>query len=124
MSPSPLKHPKAVQSLTIHSTDTDLDGRKRSGLMDDPESKVVGHLFSGRYQALVVEGSGSGYLKTVCDYVHLNPVRAKLLKARDKLSDYRWSSYGEYLKPSRDRPPWLRVERLPGDWGIPKIMRD
>jgi hypothetical protein len=67
-----------------------------------------------------VNGSGSGYLKTVCDYVHLNPVRAKLVNAEDKLSDYRWSSYGEYLKSSRDRQPWLRVERLLGEWGIPK----
>jgi len=40
--------------------------------------KVFGHLFSGRYQALPVDGSGSGYLRTACDYVHLNPVRAKL----------------------------------------------
>ena len=37
--------------------------------------KLFGHLFSGRYKALVVDGSGTGYLKTVCDYVHLNPVR-------------------------------------------------
>ncbi len=42
--------------------------------------KLFGHLFSGRYKALVVDGSASGYLRTVCDYVHLNPVRAKLLK--------------------------------------------
>src|ERR1700729_1830036 len=41
--------------------------------------KLFGHLFSGRYKALVVDGSGSGYLKTVCDYVPLNPVRARLL---------------------------------------------
>ncbi len=41
--------------------------------------KLLGHLFSGRYKALVVDGSGNGYLKTVCDYVHLNPVRAKLI---------------------------------------------
>ena len=41
--------------------------------------KLCGHLFAGRYKALVVEGSGNGYLRTVCDYVHLNPVRAKLL---------------------------------------------
>jgi len=34
--------------------------------------KVFGHLFSGRYKALVVDGGGNGYLKTVCDYVHLN----------------------------------------------------
>jgi len=42
--------------------------------------KLFGHLFSGRYRALIVDGSGSGYLKAVCDYVHLNPARAKLLK--------------------------------------------
>jgi REP element-mobilizing transposase RayT len=42
--------------------------------------RVFGHLFSGRYKALVVDGSGSGYLKTVCDYVHLNPVRAGLVR--------------------------------------------
>jgi REP element-mobilizing transposase RayT len=38
--------------------------------------KLCGHLFAGRYKALVVERSGNGYLRTVCDYVHLNPVRA------------------------------------------------
>ena len=42
--------------------------------------RLSGHLFSGRYKALVVDGSGTGYLRTVCDYVHLNPARARLLK--------------------------------------------
>ena len=32
--------------------------------------RLFGHLFSGRYKALVVDGSGNGYLKSVCDYVH------------------------------------------------------
>jgi REP element-mobilizing transposase RayT len=27
--------------------------------------KFFGHLFSGRYKALIVDGSGNGYLKTV-----------------------------------------------------------
>src|ERR1700727_3073008 len=30
--------------------------------------KLFGHLFSGRYKSLIVEGSSTGYLKTVCDY--------------------------------------------------------
>jgi len=47
--------------------------------------KLFGHLFSGRYKSLVVDGSGTGYLKTVCDYVHLNPARAKLLRAQQRL---------------------------------------
>ena len=53
---------------------------------------------SGRYKALLVEGSGHGYLKSVCDYVHLNPARARLLRAEQSLSVYRWSSYPEHLK--------------------------
>jgi hypothetical protein len=34
-------------------------------------------------RVILVDGSGDGYLKTVCDYVHLNPVRAGLLGAED-----------------------------------------
>jgi hypothetical protein len=47
--------------------------------------KLFGHVFSGRYKAQLVEGSGNGYLRTACDYVHLNPVRKRLLKAEDRL---------------------------------------
>src|SRR5258706_521043 len=82
--------------------------------------KDFGHLFSGRYKALIVDGSGSGYLKSVCDYVHLNPVRAKLLSRRQRLSTFRWGSYPEYLKPASGRRPWLRVDRLFGEHYIPK----
>ena len=49
--------------------------------------KEFGHLFSGRYKALIVDGSGNGYLKTACDYVHLNSVRAKLLKPKQPLEE-------------------------------------
>src|SRR5579863_6396812 len=77
--------------------------------------KQCGHLFAGRYKALIVDGSGDGYLQTVCDYVHLNPVRAKMLADNQKLFAYRWSSCREYLKPPRKRPPWLRVDRLLGE---------
>ena len=82
--------------------------------------KLFGHLFSGRYKSLVVDGSGNGYLRTVCDYVHLNPVRAKLLRPEQKLTDFMWSSWPDYLKPPEQRPRWLRVDRLLGELGIPK----
>jgi REP element-mobilizing transposase RayT len=82
--------------------------------------KEFGHLFSGRYKALIVEGSGNGYLKTVCDYVHLNPARAKVLKPEQRLSAFGWSSYPQYLAAPSRRPSWLRVDRLLGEWGIPK----
>ncbi len=82
--------------------------------------KLFGHLFSGRYKSLVVDGRGTGYLKTVCDYVHLNPVRAKLIGPEEKLGAYRWSSYRAYLWPARRRPRWLRVDRLLGEYRVPK----
>jgi REP element-mobilizing transposase RayT len=82
--------------------------------------KLFGHLFSGRYKALPVDGSGTGYLKSACDYVHLNPARAKLLTRQQKLSAFRWSSYPQYLQGRSARPSWLRVDRLLGEHGIPK----
>jgi REP element-mobilizing transposase RayT len=81
--------------------------------------KLFGHLFSGRYKSLVVDGSGNGYLRTVGDYVHLNPVRAKLLASEQPLTTFRWSSYPEYLKEPGNRPSWLRVDRLLGEHGVP-----
>ena len=50
--------------------------------------KLFGHLFSGRYKSLIVDGSGSGYLKSVGDYVHLNPARAKLVAADALLQSF------------------------------------
>lgn len=82
--------------------------------------KLFGHLFSGRYKAVVVEGSGDGYFKTGCDYVHLNPVRAGLLTEKGDLREYPWSSWPEYLKRPGQRWPWLRVDRLLGEYRIRK----
>ncbi len=82
--------------------------------------KVFGHLFSGRYKSLIVDGSGNGYLRTVCDYVHLNPARAKLVRPGQALRDFEWSSWPEYLKSPAKRWPWLAVNRLLGEHHIPK----
>jgi REP element-mobilizing transposase RayT len=52
-----------------------------------------GHLFQGRYRAILCEKDS--YLLELSVYIHLNPVRAKLVKDP---AEYRWSSYREYLK--------------------------
>src|ERR1039458_6601445 len=80
--------------------------------------KLFGHVFSGRYKALIVEGSGNGYLKTACDYVHLNPIRAGLVGQEDRLLAYSWSSLVWYLAAPEHRPSWIRVDRLLGERGI------
>ena len=80
--------------------------------------ELFGHVFSGRYKALLVDGSGTGYLKSACDYVHLNPVRAKLVSQQERLLAYPWSSLVWYLAAPQHRPSWMRVDRLLGEHGI------
>lgn len=80
--------------------------------------KLTGHVLSGRYKAQLVDGSATGYLRTACDYVHLNPVRARLLRADDRLLAYPWSSFALYMAAREHRPKWLCVERLLGEHGI------
>jgi REP element-mobilizing transposase RayT len=76
-----------------------------------------GHLFQGRYKAQVIDERSPGYLRVACDYVHLNPVRARLVPPGERLESYRWSSYGDYLRRGKERPAWLRVDRLLGEYG-------
>jgi len=66
--------------------------------------KLFGHLFSGRYKSLIVDRSGSGYLKSVGDYVHLNPARAKLVVADAPSKSFAWSSWPAYLLARSKRP--------------------
>ena len=84
--------------------------------------KFTGHLFSGRYKSLLVGGQG-GYLRTVSEYVHLNPGRAQLVPAQERLASYPWSSFPEYLKSPQRRVTWLRVDRVLGECGISKDSR-
>ena len=77
-----------------------------------------GHLFQGRYKAQLIDGERCGYLRTACDYVHLNPARAGLIKEGEALESWVWSSYGEYLRAPRRRVRWLRTDRLLGEHGI------
>jgi len=80
--------------------------------------KLSGHVFAGRYKSMLVGGEG-GYLRTVCDYVHLNPVRAKLIAAEAALRNFRWSSFPMFVAGA-ERPAWLRVDRVFGESGIPQ----
>jgi putative transposase len=80
--------------------------------------RIRGHLFQGRYKALLVDDQTPGYLLTVSDYIHLNPVRAKLTPTAEDLWRYRWCSAGWLVGTQRGRPDWLRCERLYGELGL------
>lgn len=73
-----------------------------------------GRLFGDRYKSVLVEpGGGDLYLRTLLDYIHLNPVRARLVptEAFPDLLAYPWSSLAKgYALAPRAREPWLAVE--------------
>jgi putative transposase len=63
--------------------------------------KRVGHLFQGRYKAILVEVDE--YALELSRYIHLNPVRAKMVSRPE---EYFWSSYRVYT--GREQPSdWL-----------------
>jgi len=72
-----------------------------------------GRLFGDRYKSVLVEAGGSDgdlYMRTLFDYIHLNPVRAKLVpsEALPGLLDYPWSSLAKgYTLAPKARPSWL-----------------
>jgi REP element-mobilizing transposase RayT len=51
-----------------------------------------GHLFEGRYKTIVCDRDS--YLLELVRYIHLNPVRAKIVK---RPGEWQWSGHGEYL---------------------------
>ena len=66
-----------------------------------------GHLFQGRYQALLIENAAA--LARVVSYIHLNPVRAGMV-APAQAVNFRWSSLRRFCRA--DRPAWLAAT----DW--------
>jgi putative transposase len=82
--------------------------------------RQVGHLFQGRYKSIVVEAEG--YLLSLSRYVHLNPVRGKVIgrgdpvERRKRLRSWRWSSYRGYSGLAKPEP-WVTRERVLGEIG-------
>ncbi len=72
-----------------------------------------GHLFQGRYKALLVEDGAP--LGMVGHYIHLNPVRAGVV-AVEHLDEYRYSSFWYGGRP-KSRPPWMRFETVLAEAG-------
>lgn len=73
--------------------------------------KRSGHLFQGRYKAILVEVDE--YAKELSRYIHLNPVRAGMV---DKPEAYQWSSYPYYIGKKK-APEWLHRAFVLGYFG-------
>jgi putative transposase len=69
-------------------------------------NKSCGHVFQGRYKALLVEKEN--YLLEVTRYIHTNPVRAGIV---DLPEDHQWSSHRLYIG-SISPPPWFHTDEV------------
>ncbi len=69
-----------------------------------------GHLFQGRYRAILVEKDT--YCQELSRYIHLNPLRAEMVK---DLRRYPWSSYPEYI--GLKKASWLETGSILGYFG-------
>lgn len=70
-----------------------------------------GHLFQGRFKGHLVEEEG--YFRQVSRYIHLNPVRAGMVR---RPQDYPWSSYPGYAQ-ARRTVAWVSYDRVLGGFG-------
>lgn len=65
-------------------------------------------MFQGRYKAILVEKDA--YCQELSRYIHLNPVRARLV---ENPLEYPWSSYPYYIGV-KERPGWLKTDDILG----------
>lgn len=70
-----------------------------------------GHLFQGRFKGILIDKDE--YCKELSRYIHLNPVRAGMVKVP---LEYPWSSY-RYFVGRDKKPKWLATEFILGDFG-------
>ena len=64
--------------------------------------KRYGHLFQNRYKSIVCEEDT--YFRELVRYIHLNPLRAGMVKTLAKLERYRWCGHS------------VIMNRYPNDW--------
>jgi putative transposase len=91
--------PKIMQNLSFRST-----------RWVNRKQKRIGHLFQGRYKAIMVDQQA--YLLELVRSIHLNPVRAK--QARQPQA-YAWSGHRAYL--GRETLPWLTTDWVLSQFG-------
>ena len=71
----------------------------------------AGHLLQGRFKAHLIEEQG--YFLEVSRYIHLNPVRAKIVA---RPGEHRFSSYPGYVRAAQSIP-WITYTRVLGEFG-------
>jgi REP element-mobilizing transposase RayT len=72
-----------------------------------------GHLFQNRYKSILCQKDS--YLLELVRYIHLNPLRAKLVPDLDKLEHYPFSGHGVIM--GINEHPWQNSKEILGHFG-------
>ncbi len=76
--------------------------------------KRVGHLFQNRFKSIIIE-EGS-YLLELVRYIHLNPLRAGLVRDVGELDAYRWTGHGALM--GEVERAWQDVDYVLEQFGV------
>ena len=72
-----------------------------------------GHLFQNRYKSILCQEDA--YLLELVRYIHLNPLRAKMVPSMDELDHYEFCGHGVIL--GKHQTEWQDVDKLLGMFG-------
>jgi putative transposase len=75
--------------------------------------KRYGHLFQNRYKSIVCEEDP--YLLELTRYIHLNPLRAGIVKDLDELRVYPWAGHSAVME--KQKREWQDAETVLGYFG-------
>ena len=75
--------------------------------------KRYGHLFQNRYKSIMCEDDP--YLLEPTRYIHLNPLRAAVVKGMGELNGYAWTGHAALL--GNVKREWQEVETVLGYFG-------
>lgn len=68
----------------------------------------AGYVFQNRYKSVLCDADS--YLLQLVRYIHLNPVKAKILRSLSELDRYPWTGHAGLL--GKHRQPWQETEEL------------
>jgi putative transposase len=75
--------------------------------------KRSGHLFENRYKSILCEEET--YLLALVRYIHLNPIRAKVVQSLEGLDRYRWSGHRAII--GKAKCPWMDIDTVLSQYG-------
>ncbi len=75
--------------------------------------KRTGHLFENRYKSILCDEDN--YLLALVRYIHLNPVRAGLVKTLEELDHYSWSGHSAIM--GKKKQDWMDASYVLAQFG-------